>query len=152
LADTAIVVERGLDELCLAAIDAGADPARVLTHAEHNLSDVRSSGLDAARFADLVKMETGGDLTATQAKQVLAEMVDSGGAPADIAAAKGFEAMDDSELAGIVDGLIADNPGEWQRFLDGDGKMMGFFVGQVMKSTKGQADGKVVTQLLNSRR
>lgn len=152
LAKTAIVVERGLDELCLAAIDAGADPVRTLTHAEHNLSDERSLDLDPGAFASLVTMETGGDLTATQAKQVLAEMVSSGGSPADIARAKGFEAMDNSELEGIVDDLIAGSPDEWERFLEGDTKVMGFFVGQVMKATRGQADGKVVTKLLNSRR
>ena len=48
--------------------------------------------------------------------------------------------------------LIAANPDEWQRFCDGDGKMQGFFVGQVMKETKGQADGKVVNQLLQQRK
>ena len=57
-----------------------------------------------------------------------------------------------SELEGIVDGLIADHPEEWQRFCDGDGKITGFFVGQVMKATRGQADGKVVTELLNARK
>ena len=152
LAKTAIVVERSLDALCLAAIDAGSDPVRTLTHAEHNLADDRAADLNPLQFAALVNMETNGELTATQAKQVLAEMLESGDAPDSIAAAKGFEAMDTSELEGIVDGLIEANGDEWQRLCDGDGKMMGFFVGQVMKATKGQADGKAVTALLNSRK
>ena len=70
----------------------------------------------------------------------------------DSASAHGFEAMDNSELEGIVNGIIADAPDEWQRFCEGDaaarGKLQGFFVGQVMKATKGQADGKVVNKLL----
>ena len=152
LEQTALVVERGLDELCLAAIEAGADPVRVLTHAEHNLSDERSLKLDPEQFAELVKMETGGQLTATQAKTVLSEMVEGAGSPADIAAAHGFEAMDNSELESLVDGLIESNPTEWQRFCEGDAKITGFFVGQVMKATKGQADGKAVTALLNTRK
>ena len=152
LEQTALVVERGLDELCLAAIEAGADPVRVLTHAEHNLSDERSLQLDPEQFAELVKMETGGQLTATQAKTVLSEMVEGAGSPADIAAAHGFEAMDNSELESLVDGLIESNPTEWQRFCEGDAKITGFFVGQVMKATKGQADGKAVTALLNTRK
>jgi aspartyl-tRNA(Asn)/glutamyl-tRNA(Gln) amidotransferase subunit B len=149
---SALIVERGLDELCLAAIEAGADPARTLTHAEHNLSDERAGGLDPAAFARLVTMEVDGQLTATQTKTVLAELVEHGGDPAEIAAAHGFEAMDSSELEGIVDGLIEANPAEWQRFCDGDGKVTGFFVGQVMKATQGKADGKAVTALLNSRK
>jgi aspartyl-tRNA(Asn)/glutamyl-tRNA(Gln) amidotransferase subunit B len=149
---TALVVERGLDELCLSAIDAGADPARALTHAEHNLSDERAIGLDPAAFAQLVRMETEGQLTATQAKTVLAELVDSGGDPVDIAATHGFEAMDTSELDALVDGLIAEHPAEWQRFCEGDGKITGFFVGKVMKATQGKADGKVVTSLLQQRK
>ena len=51
----------------------------------------------------------------------------------------------------LVDQLIADNPDEWGRFREGDKKIQGFFVGQIMKATKGQADGKVVNQLLNQR-
>jgi aspartyl-tRNA(Asn)/glutamyl-tRNA(Gln) amidotransferase subunit B len=152
LEQTALIVERGLDELCLAAIALGADPTRTLTHAEHNLSDDRSASLDPAAFAELVGLEVDGKLTATQAKQVLAEMVGSGRGPAEIAADRGFEAMDSSELEGLVDGLIAEHPAEWDRFCEGDGKITGFFVGKVMKATQGKADGKAVTALLNARK
>jgi aspartyl-tRNA(Asn)/glutamyl-tRNA(Gln) amidotransferase subunit B len=152
LEQTALVVERGLDDLCLAAMDAGADPTRTLTHAEHNLSDDRARVLDPGAFAALVTMEVGGELTATQAKTVLAELVEHGGDPAAIAAAKGFEAMDTSELEGLVDGLITAHPDEWQRFCEGDAKITGFFVGQVMKATQGKADGKAVTAILNARK
>ncbi len=152
LTQTALIVERGLDELCLAAIEAGADPVRTITHAEHNLSDERAADLDPAAFAALVGLELDGALSATQAKTVLAEMVDAGGDPVEIAARLGFEAMDSSELDGIIDGLIAQHPSEWERFCDGDGKVTGFFVGKVMKATRGQADGKVVTAMLAERR
>jgi aspartyl-tRNA(Asn)/glutamyl-tRNA(Gln) amidotransferase subunit B len=151
LARTALIVERGLDELCLAAVDAGADADRTLTHAEHNLADARALDLDPAAFAALVGMEVGGQLTATQAKQVLAELVERGGDPAAIAAERGFEAMDTSELESIVDGLIEAHPAEWQRYRDGDAKVAGFFVGAVMKATRGKADGKAVNALLSSR-
>ncbi|MFZ4668010.1 MAG: Asp-tRNA(Asn)/Glu-tRNA(Gln) amidotransferase subunit GatB [Microthrixaceae bacterium] len=148
----ALLVERELDVLCLATVEAGAEPVRTLTHAEHNLSDDRARDLDPAAFASLVSMELAGELTATQAKTVLAELVEHGGDPVAIAADKGFEAMDSSELDSLVDGLIADHPDEWQRFCEGDGKITGFFVGKVMKATQGKADGKVVTGLLNARK
>jgi aspartyl-tRNA(Asn)/glutamyl-tRNA(Gln) amidotransferase subunit B len=152
LTQTALIVERGLDDLCLATIDAGADPTRTITHAEHNLSDERARDLDPAAFARLVSMELDGKLTATQTKTVLADLVAGGGDPEAIAAQHGFEAMETGELEGLVDGLIESNPAEWQRFCDGDAKVTGFFVGQVMKATQGKADGKVVTALLNARK
>ncbi len=154
-AGAALAVERDLDHLALAAIEAGAEPERTVTHVANNLAVDGAEALDAGHFADLVKLETGGDLTATQAKQVLADMVETGRAPATIAAEKGFEAMDTGELESLLDQIIADHPDEWARFVDGDEgdrkKMQGVFVGQVMKATRGQADGKLVNQLLNQK-
>jgi aspartyl-tRNA(Asn)/glutamyl-tRNA(Gln) amidotransferase subunit B len=151
----AIAVQRGLDELALAAIAAGADAARVLTHIEHNLAVDGAESLSTEHLAALVKMETAGELTATQAKTVLAEMVATGGDPASIAAAKGFEALDTGALESIIDDVIASHPSEWEQFCTGDdkarGKLTGFFMGKVMQASKGQADGKAATALLRSR-
>lgn len=151
-----IAVQRDLDQLALATIAAGGDGKRVLTHVEHNLSGDGAADLNPATFAQLVSLELGGQLTATQAKTVLAEMVTSGRAPDVIAAELGFEAMDSSELEGIVDGLIAESPEEWADFCTGDdkkrAKLQGFFTGKIMKATKGQADGKAVAALLEARR
>ena len=151
-----ISVQRDLDALALATIAAGGDGKRVLTHVEHNLATDGATELDPSKFAQLVALELGGQLTATQAKTVLADMVSTGRAPDVIAAELGFEAMDSSELEGIVDGLIAESPEEWAEFCTGDdkkrGKLQGFFTGKIMKATKGQADGKAVAALLESRR
>ena len=148
----AIAVERDLDGLALAAIEAGAGAERVLTHIANNLAVEGAEKLDAGHFAELVKLETAGALTATQAKQVLTEMVATGRDPATIAADRGFEAMDTSELEPLLDQIIAEHGAEWERYRQGDdktrGKLQGIFVGQVMKATRGQADGKVVSQLL----
>jgi aspartyl-tRNA(Asn)/glutamyl-tRNA(Gln) amidotransferase subunit B len=150
-----IAVERDLDALAVGAIAAGGEPGRVLTHIEHNLAVDGAGSLDPGRLAALVQMETGGELTATQAKTVLAEMVATGDDPAVIAKARGFEAMGTDALATAVDEVITANPDEWARFVDGDdkarGKLTGFFVGQVMRATRGQADGKAVTALLRQR-
>jgi len=151
----AVLVERGQDSLALAAIGRGADATKVVTRLQHDLAVDDFSQVSAESFADLVLMETSGDLTATQAKQVLADMVQTGGDPRSIAADRGFETMHDDELAGLVDQLIADNPGEWQRFVEGDDgdrkKMQGFFTGQIMRATKGQADGRAIAELLAER-
>jgi len=156
-ADAAVAVDRDLDELALSAIAAGADPSRVLTHVEHNLAVEGAADLDPGHLAELVGMEMEGKLTATQAKQVLAEMVTSGQHPEAIARERGFEAMDVGALESVVDGIIAASPAEWQEFVATTdekkrGKLTGFFTGQVMKATKGQADGRAVNVLLNQRR
>ena len=150
-----VAVGRGVDALAVAAIDAGAAPARVLKHVEQNLAMDGAETLDPTHFAEAVRMEADGELSSTQTKQVLAEMVETGNDPASIAAAHGFEAMDDSELETMLDEIIADNADEWQRFCEGDqkvrGKLQGFFTGQIMRLTKGQADGKAVNKLLQQK-
>ena len=150
----ALTVERGLDDLAVDAIAEGAAGPRVLVHAENNLAD-GAGRLDAASFAALVKMETGGDLTATQAKTVLSTLVADGGDPAIVATDLGFEAMEIGEMEALVDRLIAEHPDDWAAFTSGDEqerkKKSGFFVGQVMKATGGQADGRAVNELLAHR-
>jgi aspartyl-tRNA(Asn)/glutamyl-tRNA(Gln) amidotransferase subunit B len=156
-ADEAVVlaVERDLDGLAAAAIAAGADAARVLTHVEHNLAVEGATSLSSEHLAALVSMEVAGELTATQAKTVLAEVVATGKAPATVAQEKGFEALGAGALERIVDDVIAAHPDEWETFTTGDdkarGKLTGFFMGKVMQASKGQADGKAATALLRSR-
>jgi aspartyl-tRNA(Asn)/glutamyl-tRNA(Gln) amidotransferase subunit B len=147
---TTLTVERGLDALVIDAIAAGADATAAMKHADQNLSDGQGQ-LTASSFAALVGMEADGALSSTQVKTVLAELVANGGEPADIASSMGFEAMDTSELETLLDGIIENSPDEWARFVEGDRKVQGFFVGQIMKATQGKADGKIVNQLMTQR-
>lgn len=149
-AETALAVERGLDGLALATIEAGGLGTSVMKHVDQNLAE-GAGELSAHAFAALVAMEADGALSSTQTKTVLAELVANGGDPAQVAAAMGFEAMDTGELDSLLDRLIADNPDEWARFVEGDRKVQGFFVGQIMKATQGKADGKVVNELMSHR-
>ena len=153
--DVALVVDRGQDDIALAAIAAGAASARVLVHLTNNLA-AGVGRLTPQAFAALVAMETGGELTATQAKEVLAELARSGGDPASVAQRRGFEALDSSELEGLLDGFIADHPDEWARFCGDEDKaarkLAGFFTGKIMAATQGKADGRAVAQLLQERR
>ena len=148
----ATVIARGLGSLVAATIAAGADAKKTLTHAQNNLDPDAVGVLDASRFAELVTMETDGKLTATQAKSVLLELTERGGSAAEIAASLGFEAMEVGELEALLDQIIAESPDEWQRFCEGETKLQGFFTGQIMKATKGQADGKAINQLLTAKK
>ena len=149
-----VVVERGQDDYILAVGEAGADVARALVHVKEAFSEQGSEPrVPAADLARLISMETSGKLTATQAKTVLADIVGAGGGDAEaIAAAKGFEAMDTSELESMVDAAIAAHADAWAKYCGGEEKAMGALVGAIMKSSKGKADGKAVTALLQAKR
>ncbi len=149
-----VVTERGQDTYVIAVSDAGGDAARALVHVKEAYAEQGEQPVvPAADLAALTRLELDGKLTATQAKQVLADIVEAGGGDAvAIAAAKGFEAMDTSALEAMVDDAIAALPDAWAKFCDGEGKAMGALVGAVMKASKGQADGKAVTAMLTARR
>jgi aspartyl-tRNA(Asn)/glutamyl-tRNA(Gln) amidotransferase subunit B len=149
-----VVVDLGLDDYVLAAAARGADVAIALVRASNEVAAAREDAgrLSVGAFAETVLMEQRGELSATQAKAVLGELLAAGGEPAAIARAKGFERLAGDELAARVDELVAAHPGEWQRYRDGDDKLAQFFVAQVMKATRGQADGKAVIAELERRR
>ena len=149
-----VVTDRGQDAYVLGVAAAGGDAARALVHVKEAFAELgERPSVPPTDLAVLTKMELDGELTATQAKQVLAELVVAGGGDARaIAAAKGFEAMDSTELESMVDAAIAAQPDAWAKFCAGEGKAMGALVGAVMKASKGQADGKAVTALLEQRR
>src|SRR5271166_2453281 len=153
------VVDQGLDLLVVAATEAGVSPPLALVRAANEVAADVEAGrdLEPGAFAALLTMEEAGQLSATQSKTVLAELLAAGGGdPVAIAAAKGFEALDAGSLAGVVGEVIAANPAEWGRYVSGTDedrkKLGGFFTGQVMKATRGKADGKAVAAELARRR
>lgn len=151
LNDIAAIVSRSQDSLALATIQGGADYGLVFKHILNNLSS-GAGQLKPDSFAELLIAEANGEISASQAKAVLADLVQSGGSATAAVQARGFEAVDQGELASLLDELINQNSSEWQRFCGGEQKLQGFFVGQIMKATKGQADGQAVAKLLAERK
>jgi aspartyl-tRNA(Asn)/glutamyl-tRNA(Gln) amidotransferase subunit B len=149
-----VVIDLGLEPLVNAAADAGADVTLAISRAANELAadlgDVAK--LSPESFIETVLMEQRGELSATQAKTVLGEVLAHGGSPRAIAAAMGFEQLSSSSLGDTVEALIAQYPDEWARYREGDEKLAQFFIGQVMKVTKGQANGKSVIDELQARR
>ena len=151
----ALLVERGQDDLALAAIEAGADPAKTATRVANELAVDDWSNMSPSALAAIIDLESSGALTATQAKQVLVDVVETGDDPAVIIERRGFVAMASDDLEAVVDQVITENPDEWALFCAGDDrqrkKLAGFLTGKVMKATKGQADGQAVSQLLKAK-
>jgi len=149
-----VVVERGQDDYVLSVGDSGADVVRALVHVKEAYAEQGSQPIvPAGDLAGLILMETSGKLTSTQAKQILADIVSAGGGDAvALAAARGFEAMDESALESLVEQVISSQAEAWSKFCAGEDKAMGALVGAVMKASQGKADGKAVTALLQSKR
>jgi aspartyl-tRNA(Asn)/glutamyl-tRNA(Gln) amidotransferase subunit B len=148
------VVDLGLDDLVVGAVTAGADPRLALARAANEAAANADAAkrLDPIAFAALLKMESSGRLSSTQSKEVLVELMTNGGDPGDIASRLGYEAMDQAALDSMVDDVIASNPEEWQRYRGGDEKVAQFLLGQVMRASRGRANGKLVAAAFAARR
>ena len=105
------------------------------------------------RLARLIALVRDGGLSHQAAKRVYAELaVAPTEDPAAVAERLGLtQVSDESALTGWVDEVLAAHPGEVSRFRSGESKLMAFFVGQVMKRSKGKADPKGVQPLLQQR-
>ncbi|MCL5048225.1 MAG: Asp-tRNA(Asn)/Glu-tRNA(Gln) amidotransferase subunit GatB [Firmicutes bacterium] len=145
-----LLVEIGLDELVLDSVKAGADAKLALNRVinEAAREPEKASRLAVKDFVDLINMESSNKLSATQSKVVLQEMLTSSDHPAEIAKRLGFEQMDQDSLQDNVRGVIEANQAEWGRYLAGDEKVLQFLLGQVMRSTKGRANGKEVMEII----
>ncbi len=96
----------------------------------------------------LVAMVESGAISGKIAKGVFAEMLAGGGDPEAIVRQKGLSQMSDAgELAALVRDIIAANPEQAQQFRDGREKVLGFFVGQLMKKTGGKANPQLANDL-----
>jgi glutaminyl-tRNA synthetase len=103
----------------------------------------------AIQIAQLIKMVDEEIISSKLAKQVFEEMTNSGENPAKIVEAKGLvQISDPSVILPIIDEIIAKNPDNVEKFKAGNTKLLGFFVGQVLKNTGGKANPQVVNELV----
>jgi len=102
------------------------------------------------RLAALIAMVERGELSRPNAKEVvLPAIAETGADPRAIVDERGLGAIGaGDELRGIVAQVLADNPTQAQQLRDGQDKLAGFFVGQVMKATQGRADPRTVGDLV----
>jgi aspartyl-tRNA(Asn)/glutamyl-tRNA(Gln) amidotransferase subunit B len=155
--------ERSTAEYYDEAVKAGGEPKRVcnlLTQTGMKLANeagcnVTDLGIDAENLAKLAKMVEAGDISATASVTIFEEMAKTKKAPDIIAAQLNLmQTSDAGELEAIVDEVLAANP---DAVADAGGggkktkKARGFLLGRVMQKTKGQANPKVVSQILDKK-
>ena len=111
--------------------------------------EIDKTPVTAAHLADLVAKIDSNDISGKIAKTVFEEMFTTGKAPSAIIKEKGLVQINDTgSLEAAVHKIIAANPGQVAEYKAGKVKLLGFFVGQVMKETKGQANPGVLNDLV----
>ena len=93
-----------------------------------------------------------GTISGKIAKQVFEEMYETGSSAEDIVRKKGLtQVSDGAEIETIIAKVLAANPDGVEKYRSGNTKVFGFFVGEVMKETKGKANPKMVNQILQEK-
>ena len=150
--------ERAVGEWFDTAVTAGGTPKsvanwminelfRLMNEAKLSIDVIQVTPAGLVELIGLVDKQT---INNNTAKEVLAEMFATGTAPTQIVTSKGLaQISDDAALLAIIQQILNDNPEQVARYLDGQDKLRGWFVGQVMRQTKGKANPGLVNKLLD---
>ena len=111
--------------------------------------DISESPVSEKDLTGLLDLVEKGVLSGTMAKTVFEDMAETGKPAQAIVDEKGLaQVSDTSEIEGIVEKILADNPKEVEAYRGGKTKLMGFFVGQIMRASKGKANPAVVNEII----
>jgi aspartyl-tRNA(Asn)/glutamyl-tRNA(Gln) amidotransferase subunit B len=114
--------------------------------------ELGASPVTPARFAALLKMLSKDEINANAAREVLVHLFDSDEPPEAIVSARGFRQVSDAgALDSLIDKVLAAQPAAVADVRSGQGKAMGFLVGQVMQASGGKANPKVIRELLGKK-
>ena len=142
-------------------VRAGADPTLTanwmerLSHLATMTSDLiqtveeKRGPIAAERMARFIQLVAEGRITAANARDVLKRMFESGRAPDEIIASEGYAQITDADaIERIARAVVAKSPENAAKFRAGNEGVFKFFVGQVMKETRGQANPQAVNDIL----
>jgi len=114
-----------------------------------NNFELNNSPVSPKDLGQLVKLISLNEISGKIAKDVLEEMFSSGKSAKEIVDQNGLKQVtDQGEIEKVIDLVISDNPKMVDDYLGGKDKLLGFFVGQAMKKTKGKANPKILNEIL----
>ena len=117
-----------------------------------NNLDLNNSPVSPKNLGQLIKLISTNEISGKIAKDVLEDMFSSGKTARQIVDEKGLQQVtDQGEIAKVIDEVIAENPKMVEQYLAGKDKLLGFFVGQAMKLTKGKANPKMLNDILKQK-
>jgi aspartyl-tRNA(Asn)/glutamyl-tRNA(Gln) amidotransferase subunit B len=152
--------ERAMAEWFEDAIRLGGDPRNISNWMIGELTrrlneenrQIKDINLKPEQLVELLKMIEKGVISGKIAKTVFEEMYKTGKDPDIIVKEQGLVQISDaSDIEPLIDEILDRNPGEVERFRAGEQKLMGFFVGQIMKATKGKANPGTVNEILRKK-
>ena len=121
-------------------------------HLNANDLDVKDVPLTPEGLGKMIALIDNGTISSKIAKKVFKDMLENGGDPEQIVKEKGLvQISDEGKLREIVADVIANNPKSVEDFKNGKDRAIGFLVGQVMKTTKGQANPQMVNELIREK-
>ena len=113
---------------------------------------IEESPISAVNLAGLLTLVEDGMISGKIAKSVFDEMAQTGLPAKQIVEEKGLVQITDTDaLEAVIKNIIAGHPKEVEAYKNGKTKLLGFFVGQIMKETRGQADPKLANELLKKK-
>ncbi len=119
------------------------------------LRDTKAHGLEATfpvtpeQVAELLELVESGDISGKQAKEVYAAVVGTKDSPAKVVEQRGLRVVsDEGALRALCERIVAANPKQTADYRAGKKTLLGFFVGQAMKETRGSANPKLVSDLM----
>ena len=111
--------------------------------------DIKDFAINPQKLSELLSLIEDGTISGKLAKDIFSEMALSGKGAREIVSEKGIKQISDlDEIEKIISEVIEKNPGETSRYKAGEHKLLGFFVGQVMKLTQGKANPQLVNETL----
>ena len=156
-----LTADRWLADYYEAAVEASGGNARatanwirseLLRELENAGVTAEKSPIPASELGALVGMIDQGKISGKQGKDVLVEMFATGKSAAAIVQEKGLvQVSDTGEIDRVIDEVIAANPNQHEQYRSGKEALFGFFVGQVMKASKGKANPKIVNERLREK-
>ncbi len=114
--------------------------------------DIRSSAIKPHHIAELLTLIDEGTISGKIAKTIFEEVFKTGKSPRKIVEERGLiQISDREEIMRVIERVLMNNPKEVEDYKKGKKKLFGYFIGEVMKETKGKANPKLVNELLKER-
>jgi aspartyl-tRNA(Asn)/glutamyl-tRNA(Gln) amidotransferase subunit B len=121
----------------------------VLRFLNEDKRDIKNCPIPSGSLAEMILLIEEGSISGKMAKEIIEEMYKTGKGPREIIETKGLVQITDEEaLKKTISDVLEANPAQIEQYRGGKEKLFGYFVGQVMKETKGKANPALVNELL----
>lgn len=126
-----------------------SDVASYLNTAKLSITEI---ALQPQTLAELITLIDDGTISGKIAKEILPQLLEKGGSARELVEAKGLTQISDTgALEAMIDEVIQSSPSQLEQYKAGKTKLLGYFVGQLMKKTQGRADPQLANELLKQK-